>query len=92
MLKFTEKVKLKNSSKLVMLYQGREDSTGRDFFVYFLSDEKQIMMMRDDFQNAQSRVIGEYGEMLYSAYQAEPDELATAFLERWVEETGGSLM
>ena len=75
-----------------MLYQGREDSSGRDFFVYFLSDEKQITMMRDDYQNAQSRVIGEYGEMLYSAYQPEPDDQAKAFLERWVEETGGSFM
>jgi hypothetical protein len=91
MLKFAEKVKLKNS-KLVMLYQGREDVTGRDFFVYFLCDEKQILMMREDYAKGNSRVIGEYGEMLYSAFLPEPDAEALAFLDKWVAETGGSLM
>ena len=91
MLKFTEQVKLRNSSKLVMLYNG-VDMHGKSFFVYFLSDDKQIRLMRDDYQKGTARKIGEYGQMLYSDYLPEPDAKAIDFLNKWVADNGGSHM
>ena len=90
MLKFTEQIKLKNS-KLVMLYNG-VDTHGHKFFVYFLSNEKQVRLIREDYQKNTARTIGEYGEMLYSDYLPEPDSKAIEFLNKWIDDNGGSHM
>ena len=89
MLKFTEQVKLKQCGKLVILYHGI-DAAAKSFFVYFLSDARQVAMMREDYVNNTARVITEYGEMLYSDYLPAPDEKAVNFLNNWIAESGGS--
>jgi hypothetical protein len=90
MLTFIEKIKLQDS-KLVLLYQGK-NKQGRAFFAYFLCDAAQVRLMREDVAAGNSRVISEYGEMLYSDYLPEPDENATIFLREWAEENGGSVV
>jgi|GEM_PF-2480904 len=77
-LTFAEKVKL-GGGECVMLYRGVSVS-GKAFFAYIRAGREGIEHMHQDGLAALTRDIGEYGDVIYMDFRAEPDAKAEAFL------------
>jgi hypothetical protein len=82
---FTTLIKL-SAHDFVVLYSGKLNGLGVDFFSYILCGKDGYIKIQRDIENKNiCHNLAEYGEVIYTDFKPEPDVPAKAFLDEWLK-------